>query len=64
MSGAKNQLDGLQCARNRAYRLEVHDPLQPDLFVRWPAYLTGFRREGGEVPCPVGFSTGGARTRT
>jgi hypothetical protein len=21
-----------------------------------PAYLTGFRREVGEVPCPVGFS--------
>ncbi len=57
MSGANNQLDGLQCARNRAYRLEVHDPLQPDLFVRWPAYLTGFRREGGEGPCPEGCST-------
>ena len=23
----------------------------------WPAYLTGFRREGGEVPCSVGFAT-------
>jgi len=21
------------------------------------AYLAGFRREDGEVPCPVGFST-------
>jgi len=28
----------------------------------WPAYLTGFRREGGEAPCPVGFSTRGARS--
>jgi hypothetical protein len=27
--------------------------VQPD----YPAYLTGFRREGGEAPCPVGFST-------
>jgi hypothetical protein len=27
-----------------------------------PAYLTGFRRKGGEVPCPVGFSTRGARS--
>jgi len=26
------------------------------------AYLTGFRREGGEVSCPVGFSTRGARS--
>ena len=23
----------------------------------WPAFLTSFRREVGEVPCPVGFST-------
>jgi hypothetical protein len=29
-----------------------------------PAYLTGFRREGGEVPCPAVFSTRGARRRT
>ena len=27
-----------------------------------PAYLTGFRREGGEVPYAVGFSTRGARS--
>jgi len=27
-----------------------------------PAYLTGFRCEGGEAPCPVGFSTRGARS--
>jgi len=27
-----------------------------------PAYHTGFRREGGEAPCPVGFSTRGARS--
>jgi len=26
--------------------------------------LTSFRGEGGEVPCPVGFSTRGARSRT
>ena len=29
-----------------------------------PVYLTGFRREGGEVPCPVAFSRLGARSRT
>ncbi len=29
-----------------------------------PAYLAGLRRESGEVPCPVGFSTRGARSRT
>ncbi len=28
------------------------------------AYLTGLHGEGGEVPCPVGFSTRGARSRT
>jgi len=29
----------------------------PDDSTDWPAHLTGFRREAGEVPCPVGFST-------
>ncbi len=29
-----------------------------------PAYLTGLHGEGGEVPCPVVFSTRGARSRT
>ncbi len=27
-----------------------------------PAYFTSFLREGGEVPCTVGFSTRGARS--
>jgi hypothetical protein len=27
-----------------------------------PAYLAGFRREGGEVRCPGGFLTRGARS--
>ena len=30
----------------------------------YPALLTGVRREGAEVPCPVEFSTRGARRRT
>lgn len=33
-------------------------------WVVWPAYLTRFRSEGGEVPCTVTFSTQGARRRT
>jgi len=28
----------------------------------YPAFLTSFRREGGEVPCPVEFATRGARS--
>ncbi len=33
-----------------------------DIGKSWPAYLTGFRLEGGEAPCPVGFSIRGARS--
>jgi len=33
-------------------------------WVVWPAHLTGFRSEGGEVPYTVTFSTQGARRRT
>jgi len=29
---------------------------------RKPLPAPGYRREGGEVPCPVGFSTRGARS--
>jgi hypothetical protein len=31
---------------------------------RKPLPAPGYCREGGEVPCPVGFSTRGARRRT
>jgi hypothetical protein len=29
-----------------------------------PAFLTNFRREGSEVPCPAALTTRGARSRT
>lgn len=32
--------------------------------VSQPAYLTGFRCEGAEVPCPMGYANRGALRRT
>jgi hypothetical protein len=41
----------------------LHQVLIPnELHCRKPTYLTGFRSEAGEVACPVGFSTRGARS--